>query len=47
MALWIKLDLLTRVVVGRRLEHGATPETDEELAKLIVLRSWAARRMVN
>lgn len=33
---WIKLDRLTRRVVGRRLELGATPETDEVLDKLMV-----------
>jgi hypothetical protein len=31
----IKLDLLTRRVVGQRLEHGATTKIDEELDKLI------------
>jgi len=35
---WIRLDLLTRVVAGRRLERGASPEIDEELDKLMVLR---------
>jgi predicted transcriptional regulator len=47
VAAWIKLDLLTRLVVGRRLELGATPETDEELDKPMILRSWVARRLVN
>jgi hypothetical protein len=47
VATWIKLDLLTRRVVGRRMEHGPTPETDEALDKLIVLRAWPARRFVN
>jgi hypothetical protein len=44
---WIHLDLLTRRVVGRRMEHGPTPATDEELDKLMVLRAWTARRLVN
>jgi hypothetical protein len=34
-------------VVGRRMEHGPTPETDEALDKLMVLRAWTARRLVN
>jgi hypothetical protein len=46
-AIWIRLDLLTRRVVGRRLEQGPTPETDEALDKPIVLRAWTARRLVN
>jgi hypothetical protein len=44
---WIKLDLLTRRIVGRRLEHGPTPQTDEALDKLMRLRAWTARRIVN
>jgi hypothetical protein len=44
---WIRLDLLTRRVVGRRMEQGPTPETDEALDKLIVLRAWTARRLAN
>jgi hypothetical protein len=44
VAAWIRLDMLTRRVIGRRVEHGATPETDEALDKLMVLR---ARRLVN
>ncbi len=44
---WIRLDLLTRRVVGQRMEHAPTPETDEELDKLMVLRVWTARRIVN
>jgi hypothetical protein len=44
---WIRLDLLTRCVVGRRMEHGPTSETDKELDKLMVLRAWTARRLVN
>jgi hypothetical protein len=47
LAMWIKLDLLTRRVVGRRLEEGATAEIDETLDKLVVLRAWTARRLVN
>jgi hypothetical protein len=26
---------------------GPTPETDEALDKLMILRSWTARRLVN
>jgi hypothetical protein len=44
---WIKLDLLTRRIVGRRMKEGPTPETDEALDKLMVLRAWTARRLVN
>jgi hypothetical protein len=44
---WIKLDLLTRRDVGRRLEQGPTPETDEALDALMVLRARTARRLVN
>jgi hypothetical protein len=29
------------------MEHGPTPATDEELDKLMVLRAWTARRLVN
>jgi hypothetical protein len=47
VAAWIRLDMLTRRVIGRRVKHGATPETDEALDKLIVLRAWTARRLVN
>jgi hypothetical protein len=44
---WIRLDLLTRRVVDRRLEQGASPALDEELDKLVVLRPWTARRLAN
>jgi hypothetical protein len=47
VALWIRLDLLTRRVVGRRMEDGPSPETDEQIEKLRVLRAWVARRLVN
>jgi hypothetical protein len=43
VAAWIRLDLLTRRVIGRHLELGATPATDEALDKLMVLRAWTAR----
>ena len=46
MAAWIKRDLLTRRIVGQRLEHGPTSEADEELDKLMVLTAWTARRLV-
>jgi hypothetical protein len=44
VAAWIRLDLLTRRVIGRHLELGATPATDEALDKLMVLRAWTARQ---
>jgi hypothetical protein len=44
---WIRLDLPTRRIVGRRLEQGASPALDEALDKLMMLRAWAARRLVN
>jgi hypothetical protein len=44
---WIRLNLLTRRVVGRRMEHGPTTETGEELDKLMILRAWTARRLAN
>jgi hypothetical protein len=47
VAAWIRLDLLTRRVVGRRMEQGPTPETDQALDSLMVLRAWTARRLVN
>jgi hypothetical protein len=47
VAAGIRLDLLTRRIVGQPLEQGATPETDEALDKLMVLRAWTARRLVN
>jgi hypothetical protein len=47
VAAWIRLDMLTRRVVGRRMEHGPTPQTDAELDKLMLLRAWTAQRLVN
>lgn len=47
LAQWIRLDLLTRRVVGRRLKQGVTRETDKALDKLMVLWTWTARRLVN
>lgn len=47
VAAWINLDLLTRRIVGRRLEDGPNPGTDEALDKLTVLHVWTARRLVN
>jgi hypothetical protein len=44
---WIRLDLLTRRIVGQRLEQGSSPETDEALDKLTALRVWTAPRLVN
>jgi hypothetical protein len=44
---WIRLDLLTRRIVGQRMEHGGDAEKDEALDKLMVLRAWTARRLVN
>jgi hypothetical protein len=44
---WINLDLLTRRVVGRRMAQEPTPEMDEALDGLRVLRAWTARRLVN
>jgi hypothetical protein len=29
------------------MEHGPTPQTDEALDKLMVLRAWTARWLVN
>jgi hypothetical protein len=29
------------------MEQGPTPETDEALDTLMVLRAWTARRLVN
>ncbi len=34
-------------MVGHRMKHEPTPETDEALDKLMVLRAWTARRLVN
>jgi hypothetical protein len=44
---WIILDRVTRRLIGHRMEHGPTPETDEAPDKLMVLRAWTARRLVN
>jgi hypothetical protein len=44
---WIRLDVLTRRIIGRRREQGPSPALDEELDKLMVLRAWTARRLVN
>jgi hypothetical protein len=35
---WIRLDLLTRCIIGRRMEQGPSPALDKELDKLIILR---------
>jgi hypothetical protein len=43
MAIWIRLDLLTRRWSGGGWEQGATPATDGALDKLMVLRAWTAR----
>jgi hypothetical protein len=29
------------------MKHGATSESDEALDKLMILRAWTARRLVN
>jgi hypothetical protein len=47
LAFWIRLDLITRRVVGRRMNRGATPESDEMLDRLIVLRTRVARRLAD
>jgi hypothetical protein len=39
--------LLAPRIVGQPLEQGATPATDEDLDKLMVLRAYTARRIVN
>lgn len=41
---WINLDLLTRRVVGRRLEEGSTFETNEALDALRVLTCGGGQR---
>jgi len=43
VAEWIRLDLVTRKVIGWRMTHGPTPQTHEALDKLMVLRALAAR----
>jgi hypothetical protein len=47
VAVWIRLDKVTRRLIGWRMEHGRTPKSDEELDKLMILRAWTARRIVN
>jgi hypothetical protein len=44
---WIKARPVVRSIVGQRLEQGATRATDEVLDKLIILRAWTARGLVN
>jgi hypothetical protein len=44
---WIRLDLLTRRVVGAAARGEPDAGDDEALDKLMVLRSWTARRLVN
>jgi hypothetical protein len=44
---WITLDRLTRRVIGWRMQHGPTSETDEALDNVMLLRTWTARRLVN
>jgi hypothetical protein len=40
LAEWIRLDLLTRRVIGRRMEQGPTPESDEEPDKADGVAGW-------
>jgi hypothetical protein len=47
VAVWIRLDKVARRLIGRRREHGPTPQTDAELDKLMLLRAWTAQRLVN
>jgi hypothetical protein len=47
VGLWIRLDRLSRYVVGRRLEEGSTAESDAALGRLIALHRWLERRLVN
>jgi hypothetical protein len=39
--------LLIRRVVGQRMKQGATRSPTEALDKLMILRAWTARRIVN
>lgn len=47
VAAWIRLEKITRRMVGHRMTYGPTPETDEAIDKLRLLRAWTARRLVN
>jgi hypothetical protein len=47
VAAWIRLDRLTRRIIGRRMEQGPTPETNQVLDKLMILRAWTAWRLAN
>src|SRR5262249_36840322 len=47
LAAWIRMERLTRRAIGRRMEDGPTRATDAALDRLIGLRAWLARRLVN
>ena len=47
VAAWIRLDRMTRRVVGRRMEQDPTPDTGQALDRVMILRAWTARPMVN
>jgi len=47
LAAWIRMERLKRRVMGRRMERGATLETDHALDRLIGLRAWLARRIAS
>ena len=47
VAAWIRMERLTRRTIGRRMEEGPTRATDAALDRLIGLRAWLTRRVVN
>jgi len=47
VAIWIRLERLTRYVIGRRMEEGTTPESDAALDRLIARHRRLERRLVN
>jgi hypothetical protein len=41
----IRLDKVLRRVIGRRMKHGPTPETDQAIDTLLAMRERAAREI--
>jgi hypothetical protein len=47
VGIWIRLERLTRYVIGRRMEEATTLESDAALDRLMRLRRRLERRLVN
>jgi hypothetical protein len=47
VAVWIRLDKVLRRVIGHRMKHGVTPESDEALDTLRAMMARTERWLVN